>query len=69
MKLKVTNGKVNYIMKSGKDTVKGQMAEATAKSLCKDPLKSNERPGYEIKAGDYIFEGTFFEEEKKGFKR
>lgn len=69
MRLEVRDGYVNYYVVSGSQTVSGKMTETAAKTLCKDAIRSNAKKGYEIKAGEYIFEGRFFDEEKPKRKK
>lgn len=69
MKLDIRDGQVEYYVKSGKHFVMGKMNARAAKNLTKTATKSDEREGYEIKAGDYYFKGVFdeklFEDDEK----
>jgi hypothetical protein len=70
-KLKNVNGKVNFLLKTGKDFVKNQMAVASAQHIIDNgTLKESDRPGYPINVDDkWYFEGEPVGGERKPGKR
>lgn len=75
--LNVQNGKIEYLMKSGKDVVKAETTEQNAEWIIKNKGVKNESiegfPDYPIFAGEFYFAGTWtpsiFDEEKKPKRR
>lgn len=61
-KLKNVNGKVTFLLRTGKDFVKNQMAIASAQHIIDHgKLKKSDKPGYPINVDDkWYFEGEVF---------
>lgn len=55
---KNANGKVNVLLRSGKDFVSNEMAVAAAQHIIDDGLiEESGKEGYPIKVGEWYFEG------------
>lgn len=66
---KNSNGKVNVLLRSGKDFVKNEMRVAAAQHIIDDgQIEESDREGYPIKVGEWYFEGEPINDLSTGIK-
>lgn len=66
-KLKNTNGKVNFLLRTGKDFVRNEMSVASAQHIINNGvLKESEVEGYPLNVDDkWFFEGDLMPKSKQ----